>query len=221
MVAVCIWRIFLFCIAAAAPAILPVFHFSFPYTEKLRQTNLPSLVTSFAHFDGVHYLSISQSWYAEYFTQAFFPLYPLLIRLITTVLPHDLTWTTPILVGLTLSLLFFLVSLVLFDRLLAFDYPRSTRRWSLIFLLTFPTAFFFSAVYSESLFFLLILAAFFLARKKQWWLASIIAGFASATKVGGVLLLPALMLEYVLTMRPIRFQRVLEGFRFLWIAPLG
>lgn len=67
----------------------------------------------------------------------------------------------------------------------------------IIFLLLFPTSFFFGSVYSESLFFLLTLLSFYFARKKQWLLVGVFGALASATRVVGIVLLPVLFIEYI------------------------
>ena len=60
--------------------------------------------------------------------------------------------------------------------------------WSLIFLLTFPTSFYFGAVYTEGLFFLMIISSFYLAQQNKNWQAAIIGFFASATRLVGIFL---------------------------------
>jgi Gpi18-like mannosyltransferase len=62
-------------------------------------------------------------------------------------------------------------------------------------LLLFPTSFFLGALYTEALFLLLVVGSFWFARKKHWLLAGLLAGIASGTRVMGVFLWPALILE--------------------------
>ena len=58
-----------------------------------------------------------------------------------------------------------------------------------------PVAFFFSAVYSESLFLALSVGVFWSARKGRWWLAGLLGALAAATRSTGlVLLLPVALL---------------------------
>src|SRR3989304_9578488 len=65
-------------ISYLAPFFIPYLGF-FPYKEIAAQYNLPRFLTALANFDGAHYLLIAKNGYSQY-QQAFFPLYPLLIR---------------------------------------------------------------------------------------------------------------------------------------------
>ena len=67
-----------------------------------------------------------------------------------------------------------------------------------MFLLVFPTSFFFASIYSESLFLLLSLLAFYFARKKMWLLAAVAAILLTSTRLVGIAILPALLYEFYL-----------------------
>ncbi|MDO8639419.1 MAG: hypothetical protein Q7R53_00700, partial [bacterium] len=117
----------------------------------------------------------------------FLPLFPLLIRLAGA----------QFFSGFFLSNLLFLGSLFVFYKLLSLDYPKKTVFLSIIFLLLFPTSFFFASIYSESLFLLLLLLSFYFARKKQWLAASICGMFLAITRIVGIFILPALIYEFI------------------------
>ena len=142
-----------------------------------------------ANFDGLHYLGIAQNGYGLY-QQAFFPLYPWLIRWLAGFI-HNYLFS-----GLAISHLTFFASLYLLYRLLLFDFSEKFARRVIILLLLFPTSFFFVSFYSESLFFFLMIAAFYFARKGKWLVAGIFGALASATRVVGIFLLPALLVEW-------------------------
>ena len=73
-----LWRTFDFVLAYLAPNFLPYLgNFSHPNT--LNAYDFPLWIKLFAQFDGIFYLRIAQNGYSQ-FEQAFFPLYPLLIR---------------------------------------------------------------------------------------------------------------------------------------------
>ena len=72
-------------------------------------------------------------------------------------------------------------------KLLEHEYDRSVARRAIFYVSIFPTAFFFSAVYTESLFFMLTVASFYYMRVHRWWLAGAIGFFAALTRVEGVL----------------------------------
>lgn len=147
------------------------------------------LLWGWANFDGVHYLTIAKHGYLQ-FQQAFFPFYPFLVRALT-----NLTGSF-IFSGLFISHLTFLMALFLFYQLVRLDFSQHIAKRSLLYLLLFPTAFYFGSVYTESLFLMMILASFYTARKKQWLLAGLFGALASATRFVGVFLFPALVVEW-------------------------
>src|SRR5690349_10070631 len=78
-----VWRISLFIVAWLAPFYIKTFGNKFPYRELLLLYKLPDWITSFANFDGVHYIWIAKDGYSAQYTQAFFPLYSIIIRFLT------------------------------------------------------------------------------------------------------------------------------------------
>ena len=109
--------------------------------------------------------------------------------------------------GQLLSLLFFFAAGLLFaaegrDRL-----GEKEDRDALLFLLLYPTAFFFAAAYSESLFLLLALLAFRSAGRGRWALAATLAFFAGTAR------LPALALAAPLAIETWRAEAKLSGGR--------
>ncbi|OGY17240.1 MAG: hypothetical protein A2784_02050 [Candidatus Chisholmbacteria bacterium RIFCSPHIGHO2_01_FULL_48_12] len=184
------WRLALVVIAGVGMVILP-FKPSFPYAETLLLPYGSPLFWSWANFDGVHYIGIAEKSYFAQFTQAFFPLYPLLIRALNQLVHNS------ILNGLIISNVSFLGSLWLLYKLARLDLSASVARRTLIFLLVFPTSFFFASLYTESLFLLVTLASFYAARQRRWLLAGVCGALAAATRILGILLIPALLIEYL------------------------
>lgn len=149
-------------------------------------------IFGWANFDGEHFLSISQTGYKS-LEQAFFPLYPTVISLLSNIFGK--TILNLVMVGLIVSNISFLISLVLLYKLIRLEYTDQIARWTLLSLALFPTSFYFGAMYSESLFLVLSLASFYFARRNKWVWASLFGVLASTTRVFGVLLLPALVIE--------------------------
>ncbi|MCJ7740236.1 hypothetical protein MUP32_02880 [Candidatus Microgenomates bacterium] len=209
------WRIGLFLIAYFGSKFLQ-FSPSFPYSDIwLLPSKLPFWFWGFANFDGVHYLTIAKTGYSANFTQVFFPFYPFLINLIHEILPFlDL-----ITIGILLSSLLFLVSLFMLFKLLRLDYQDKTVKWFLAFLVLFPTSFYFGSLYTESLFLVLIIGTYYFARRKNWWLAGIFGGLASATRLIGIFLLPALLWEWY-TQNKFKIKNFLNC-PPLYLIPLG
>ncbi len=122
---------------------------------------------------------------------AFFPLYPLLIHVGTSV-----THRSSILVALTISNLAFLAALIYLGRLAEWELDRVVARRTILYIATFPTALFFFAGYTESLFLFLTVACFFHLRRGDWVVAGLFGSLASATRVTGILLLVPMLYEY-------------------------
>lgn len=201
-----VWRIVLFAVAFLTIFLIADFGARFPYYNTvLEPTKLPSWVWGFGNFDGVHYLRIAQDSYSAQYSQAFFPLYPLLIRIFTEAnifLPKDPDLDTRIFVdpiffynGLILSNLFFLIALYFFYKLVILDYKKEIGLKSIILLLAFPTAFYFGSIYTESLFLLLTVGFFYLIRKQNFIAAGVLAALASATRIFGLLFLLVFIVE--------------------------
>lgn len=152
------------------------------------------LVGPAARWDSVWYLRIAEHGYGTAHSHpqaAFYPLYPTLMRVVGWVVG------SPLLAGILVSLACFLVALVLLHRLVALELGPREARGTLLLLAFFPTAFFFSAVYSESLFLLLSVGAFLAARKGRWAWAGALGGLAALTRNSGVMLLLPLVLLFL------------------------
>lgn len=142
-----------------------------------------------ANFDGLHYLAIAENGYIS--QAAFFPLYPLIIKLFSYLFANNF-----LISALLISNLAFIFSLYYLYKLFKIDYPDKNATLSIIFLLIYPLSFFFGSVYSESIFLLLLVLSFYLARKKQWLLSGIAASLLCATRLVGIFIIPALIYEY-------------------------
>lgn len=151
----------------------------FPYKGVLDAYPLPEFIRALANFDGVHYLLIAKNGYSQY-EQAFFPLYPLLIRGLSFFLAKN-----ELLAGLLISNLSFALATWIFIK--TFGQTKTTK-WLLFLFLTFPTAFFFQAVYTESLFFLLVALTFYFCQQQSLKKAAIVAYLAALTRLMGLFL---------------------------------
>ena len=172
-------------ISYLAPFFIPYLGF-FPYKEIAIQYNLPKFLTAFANFDGAHYLLIAKNGYSQY-QQAFFPLYPLLIRWLS-----PLFFNNYLITGLLISNISFLAGLFIFSKYLKQISSSSSKFHpvpTILLLIMFPTSFFFGAVYTEGLFFFLIISCLYSLKKKKFLFASLFAFFAALTKFVGVFLL--------------------------------
>lgn len=129
---------------------------------------------------------------------AFFPLFPLLLRLASYVTREF------VLTGMALSHLFFLLALFVLHRLSRqFGLNADDADRAVFYLAVFPTSYFFSLGLPESLFLMLTIASFYFGKSERWWLAGLCGALASATRTSGILVLPALAFLYWETYRPV------------------
>jgi len=225
------WRVLLCVFAFLSTFLIVNFGNRFAYADRvLTITHLPSWIWGFGNFDGVHYLKIAQSGYAADLSQAFFPLYPLLIRffnffpkdnLLDPVLFNDPSYFYT---AMVLSIIFFIGALYFTYKLFSENYNKKIAQISILLLLSFPTAFYFGAVYSESLLLLLTVLTFWFTKKDKFLLAGLFAALASATKIQGAILFIFLAVELWqkyrnnLSEQRKHFTKDLLG---ILIAPLG
>lgn len=189
-------------VAFVAQRFVPYLGF-FPYKELLVEYNLPTWVSSFANFDGIHYLLIAKQNYSQW-EQAFFPLFPLLIHFVFFIIPNYLV------AALFISNSALIIGLVFFKKLL--------NGWGvktplpLFYLLAFPTAFFFGVVYTESLFFMLFVLSLYFLHKKNYYLAGLFAALSSATRLIGVFLIIPFFFHFLdLKKRKVSFNWVVSS----------
>lgn len=145
---------------------------------------LARLLSPWAHWDGVWFVRIAAEGYAAYpRSEAFFPLYPLLVRGVAAGVGDY------VVAGLVVSLACYAGAMAVLFRLVRAELGPRTALWSVALLSFFPTALFFQAVYSEALFLLLTLLAFWWARGGRWALAGLAGMLAVLTRSAGLLLL--------------------------------
>ena len=125
--------------------------------------------------------------------EAFFPGFPLVLRLVHTVVPD---WTAA---GLLISLLAGSVAMPALARLAELD-GVSGRRAVLALVLS-PYAVFLAAGYSEALFLACALPGWLAARSGRWRLASVLLAGTALVRVSGLFLAVGLVVEYLVVRR--------------------
>lgn len=172
-----------------------------------------------SNFDGSFYINISEYWYRGV-DQAFFPLYPILMKILT--LPSSIP---PAASGIMVSVVSLIIFLFSFKKLIKLDGYEKYATWPLLFVLAFPTAFFLGGVYTESLFLALTLLSFYFTRKGNLKLAVFFACIATATRIVGIFLLPALLFEVYLQLKSKKKKITIKYFVsrvwILFLVPLG
>ena len=155
-----------------------------PHVYPVQPVDMIGLLTSWNHWDAVHYTQIAQFGYQNIFDTAFFPLLPLLIKGGALLIGNQ----GYIAIGMILSNLALLGALFVLYQIATDMLGEQVGRRTILYLCIFPTAFFFFAPYNESLFLLLTASAFLAMRRQKWWLAGALGLFAALTRSAGLLL---------------------------------
>jgi Gpi18-like mannosyltransferase len=144
-------------------------------------------------WDTGHYVTIALEGYSRSTENpAFFPLYPMIMRVLEPVLPGGMLSA-----GLIVSWIACVGALTVIYRLVDDLFGPALANRTTVFLMAFPFAFYLCAAYNTSLFLALSVASLYCMRRGQWWLAGLWAGYASGTRQAGVLLAIAFVIEYL------------------------
>lgn len=150
----------------------------------------------FAQYDSTAYLDIAQNGYNAEFGEGvykvgnyhWYPLYPLLIRIFSFI-------GYPLAAFLIANVASFLAVAVLW-LLVRDELGRKSANKTLIYILLFPTAFYFTMMYTESFFLLLSVSVFYFAKKGNWPLVGVLGFLASLTRIQGILLFIPVLIIY-------------------------
>lgn len=133
-------------------------------------------------WDSRYFTGIAQHGYTRSTDTAFFPLYPIAIKIV------DFAVHAPLMSALLVSwaslygAIYYYLKLV--PKLWRVD--LSEKLQACLFLIIFPTAMFMLAAYSEALFVFLSLAALYFCLSKQYWLSGLFLAGATATRATGI-----------------------------------
>ena len=168
---------------------------------------------SWANFDGEHYMSIALGGYRS-LTYFFFPVYPFLIRQ----LAFGKELLSYLLSGLFVTHVSFILTLIGLWKLILLDYKKTFAKLVIVLLLVFPTSFYFGSVYTEGLFLSFAVWSFYFARKRRWLLAGLLGAFSTGTRIVGLALIPALLVEAWLQKKKKVSSKMLIG---VFLVPVG
>jgi hypothetical protein len=168
-----------------------------------------ALAAPVARWDAAWYLTIAHYGYRPELGSltasrtAFFPLYPVGLRTLSDI------GFAPVIAGVVLSLAAFAAALYGLHRLSTLEVgrlrdalpgtldPREVARLAVLLTAFAPMAFFFSAVYSESLYMALSVGVFLCSRRGRWASAVLLAALAGATRSTGIVLMLPIALLYL------------------------
>lgn len=167
----------------------------FPYRGVAPETN--PLLAPWQRFDANWYVAIAERGYGSIPGDVHFPpLYPVLIRLVSVFIGDN------IVAGMLISNLATLAMLAVLYRIVSEYSDASVAARTIVFLLIFPTAFFFFSAYTESLFLLVALFGLWSMQKQNWLWAGFWSFCAILIRLQGIALFAPLL--YALwTTRPV------------------
>ncbi len=178
------------------------------------------------HDSGWYYTIVKYGYYMRGDTEttqsniAFFPLYPFLVKLVSSIKPNAGV-NFILFCGIALSNLFAAVSLTLLTKLIrqmGFDDATADRSaWYLAF---FPTSLFLSSFYTESLYLMLSVGMFLAAARDKWWLAGA-CGFLLALTRSNVVTAAVAVAVLYMEKRNWDFRKIRWDVLWIGLMPLG
>jgi Gpi18-like mannosyltransferase len=180
-------------------------------------------------WDGTWYMTIINSGYHHHASAiiqqeniAFYPAFPILVRLI-----NDVTRIPYAYAGLILNF-FLTIATCYFGYLL---YATMKKKYGkhktdhgfyvpVFFILAFPTAFFFAAFYSEALLVLALTASLYFALNRRYWAAALFAGLATGSKIIGIIAAPTILILYI-EQENVFNHGFIEAIKKRWLTAAG
>ncbi|HJZ76453.1 MAG TPA: glycosyltransferase family 39 protein [Vicinamibacterales bacterium] len=178
---------------------------------------------TFTRYDSGWYYGIARSGYdvgpalaGGRSNIAFFPVYPLLMRYVGRLFgraPGDVY-----LGGIVVAWVCFVLAMVGLYHLARLDVSGRRAERAVLAAAVFPFAFFHGVAYSESTFLLFTVASFYFFRTARWIPAGLCGAVATATRVNGIFMLPAVAWLAWHRAGPILRDRLLAAFAVALVA---
>lgn len=202
------------------------YHF---YTDERIQGRKTDLFKSLAVFDAQWYLRIAQTGYPKIKgtvsldalniddapSYAFFPLYPLTITLINSVM-HNATISAFVLANIILMINFFLL-ILLISRLDNFNTGVKTA----FLLFSFPLSIFFRSYFSEGVFLTFLLLFSYSLLKKKYIISSFFFGLLTVIKANSIPLFFLILYQYFFSERKIRMHSKIITFALIVLISIA
>lgn len=148
-------------------------------------------------WDGRWYLDIAQNGYTSFgdklITIVFYPVYPILIKLISTVTSNFS------LAAILVSTLFSFTAAIALFELTLLDFNKKVALLSVWFLNIFPTSYFLQAPYTESVFLTTSILTVYLFRKKLFVTSGLLGFLSALTRINSLTLSSLLFIEKKIT----------------------
>lgn len=146
------------------------------FSSYIMDTNISDTLQ---YYDAEHYIDIALTGYTENYLYAFFPLFPLILKVIISL------GISPILGGVIINVLFSYLSTILISKISTDIYKNDDNLNKNILLIWFysPISLFITILYTESIFILLSLAIFYYYKsKKNYILCGILLGLSVCSR---------------------------------------
>lgn len=177
----------------------------------------------FVNWDAVWFVWIADHGYrfehaskeiSEERSAAFFPLYPLLIKIVSYVTVNSFA------AAFLIAAVAQVGAFAILHRLTEVEIGRRSANRTLFYLLAFPTGFFLGISYNASLFLCLALGSVYLMRRGTWWGAAALGALATATRSSALLLAVPFAYEY-LRQRDFQLRRIRLDAAWIALIPVG
>lgn len=159
------------------------------------QGGLLDTMTLWYRGDAPHYLGIARDWYVTEgdarFHIVFFPLYPIVVRLLAGLLQNYFASAFVVSNAATVAAGYLLYELALLDM------DRRSARRAVKFQFLMPAAFLLCAPMTDGLFLLLSVATLLLMRKRRYLSACAMGALAAFCRIQGILLMAPILVEMV------------------------
>ena len=186
-----IWNTFLLVLAYKA-VVFVLAYFNYHYTQTYHAFNANLWLDWWRNWDSFYYLDIARDGYGLDNRAAFYPLFPLLIKVFSYIFGFKIG-------ALVVNFLALWGALIGFYKLIKLDFKSSLAWRALSYLLIFPTAIFLNAYYTETIFLCLAIWIFYLVRNKKWYLAATLGFFIGLARIEGQIFLLLMVYEYLRT----------------------
>ncbi|MAH43282.1 hypothetical protein CL614_06240 [archaeon] len=164
--------------------------------EHQRPVTENAFLNQWAQYDGAGYLDVAINGYNKEFNNtgnySVYPLFPLLILLLSAI-----PFISPALAAFLIANLFSLIAIILGYVLIRDELGQKQSYRTALLLMLFPTAYFFTAMYAESIFLALILGMFIAAKKDNWLLVGVLGFLTSLTRIQGVIMFLPMLYMYL------------------------
>ncbi len=170
-------------------------------------------------WDTLHYLNLAENGYLKasllnHASIPYMPLFPWLIRSFT------LLTNSYLLSSLLIANVSFLIAIYYLYKIVRLDYDDEVSWKTVVYLVSFPTAYFLHAGYSESLYMATLFASVYYARLGKWKITGILGFLATLTRLNGIVIFIFLITEYFQSVN-FDYKKIKKNILWLGLVPVA